>query len=178
MAHDVAPLSAERHYMGSAASGRYSTDRSVVPTYDRLPSYAQLRQRALARCAQHTRYLRQQDVVGHVLDHGEARAFLEWAAPRLADLEAALAAASAAEKTPRPCGAPAQGPAPLGPGVATVPAGARPEELERAVASLRARMDDALAMKREASRQLRLIGISPQAQAHILRRVEDLLAER
>ena len=44
MPKDITSLCSERHYMGSSSSGRYATDRSVRPCYERLPDPAALAQ--------------------------------------------------------------------------------------------------------------------------------------
>ena len=77
MAHEIAHLCAERHYVGSASSGRFATDHGVRPAYDRIPgAYANARS-GIEKTAWYARYLRDQDAVGWVLDHADAKAFLD-----------------------------------------------------------------------------------------------------
>jgi hypothetical protein len=144
MARHVTSLCSERHYMGSSSSGRFSTDRDRRPDYEALPDYPTLMRRKQARAALRTRYLREQDVLGHTLDHYEAKRFLAWGEARATLLDSAREAAVQAGE-------------------------ARKAALAQAAATqLRAQLDEARDLQREASRQLRLIGVSPKAQACIL----------
>ena len=145
--------------MGSTSNGRFSTDRSVRPDYDRRPD-AQTRQRwSAAHDAQLTRYLRNQNVVGLVLSCQDARDDLAAATARLAEVQAALETARveiSADKS------------------SAVPSAAREASLASRIARLaeaqtwlQARADEALADRRSASQRLRLIGISPKQEALI-----------
>lgn len=149
MPKDITSLCSERHYMGSSSSGRYATDRSVRPCYERLPDPAALAQGRAARAAHHARYLREQDVVGWVLACERAKSELERATELLDDLRRRIDAHAGAD----------------------IPAGASGNpskaELEQAAELLQGHIDRTLARRREASRQLRLIGVSPQAQARV-----------
>lgn len=149
MPKDITSLCSERHYMGSSSSGRYATDRSVRPCYERLPDPAALAQGRAARAAHHARYLREQDVVGWVLACERAKSELERATELLDDLRRRIDAHAGAD----------------------IPAGASDSpskaELEQAAELLQGHIDRTLARRRDASRQLRLIGVSPQAQARV-----------
>ena len=114
MAHEIAHLCAERHYVGSASSGRFATDRGVRPAYDRIPgAYANARS-GIEKTAWYARYLRDQDVVGWVLDHADAKAFLDKGEKVMAELARRRATAAtpevwnAARKGYRPARAPAR----------------------------------------------------------------------
>lgn len=150
MAHQMA-LCAERHYMGSAASGRYATDRSVGPSYERPPAPEMLAHGAACSRARLTRYVRGQDVLWWVAECQDAKDELAWGAEKAAALEALLEerADGRADRTD-----------PEDP--------TDPRRVADALERLRTRMDAALARRREASRQLRLIGVSPKAQARIV----------
>lgn len=134
------PLCAERHYMGSAAAGRYTTDRGVGPSYERPPAPEMLAHGRACSHARLARYVREQDVLWWVADCQDAKDELAWGEERAELLEAARAQAETPADVAR---------------------------LDEALAELRARMDEALNRKREASRQLRLIGVSPKAQARL-----------
>lgn len=134
MARTVTPLCPERHYLGSSASGRFSTDRSVRPCYVHLPTPEELARFAGMRTANRTRYLREQDALGWVLACEAARRTAE----RLQGQLDAL----------REYGGD-----------------------EAQAAELDARLERAVARRREASRQLRLMGVSPKAQARIFEEV-------
>ena len=97
MPKDITSLCSERHYMGSSSSGRYATDRSVRPCYERLPDPAALAQGRAARAAHHARYLREQDVVGWVLACERAKSELERATGLLDDLRRRIDAHAGAE---------------------------------------------------------------------------------
>ncbi len=143
MARVIMPLCAERHYMGSTSNGRFSTDRSLRPDYDRRPS-AQTRARwAANHDANLTRYLRDQHVVGLVLACQDARDNLSAGQARLAELDAALNEARTSGDA------------------------VREAKLAEAQAWLRDHLDDTLQTRRRASQQLRLIGISPKQEALI-----------
>lgn len=149
MPKDITSLCSERHYMGSSSSGRYATDRSVRPCYERLPDPAALAQGRAARAAHHARYLREQDVVGWVLACERAKSELERATGLLDDLQRRIDAHAGAEAPGGASGNPSKA------------------ELEQAAELLQGHIDRTLARRREASRQLRLIGVSPQAQARV-----------
>ena len=149
MPKDITSLCSERHYMGSSSSGRYATDRSVRPCYERLPDPAALAQGRAARAAHHARYLREQDVVGWVLACERAKSELERATGLLDDLRRRIDAHAGAEAPGGASGNPTKA------------------ELEQAAKLLQGHIDRTLARRREASRQLRLIGVSPQAQARV-----------
>lgn len=149
MPKDITSLCSERHYMGSSSSGRYATDRSVRPCYERLPDPAALAQGRAARAAHHARYLREQDVVGWVLACERAKSELERATGLLDDLRRRIDAHAGAEAPGGASGNPSKA------------------ELEQAAELLQGHIDRTLARRREASRQLRLIGVSPQAQARV-----------
>lgn len=172
MARVIMPLCAERHYMGSTSNGRFSTDRSVRPDYDRRPD-AQTRARwDAAHDAQLTRYLREQNVVGLVLACQDARDDLAAAQARLADVEAALEAARAAEpgsisETARTTGNAGTSVSDDTPKQTASPRDARIAQLTEARAWLQHRLDEALQNRRSASQRLRLIGISPKQEALI-----------
>jgi hypothetical protein len=179
----LAHLSSERHYMGSAAAGRYCTDRSVRPFMGQLPTADDLARRGACRDVWRARYLREQDVVGWVLEFADAKEALELLDARIAELEGAgdEAVATPTSEQGEP-GTPDAG------GSEGVDGGARPEPAAsgtgddgQAMRVLMTSRADALARKREASRQLRMFGISPKAQAAILsesRRREETLRER
>lgn len=149
MPKDITSLCSERHYMGSSSSGRYATDRSVRPCYERLPDPAALAQGRAARAAHHARYLREQDVVGWVLACERAKSELERATGLLDDLRRRIDAHAGAEAPGGASGNPSKA------------------ELEQAAELLQGHIDRTLARRRDASRQLRLIGVSPQAQARV-----------
>ena len=149
MPKDITSLCSERHYMGSSSSGRYATDRSVRPCYERLPDPAALAQGRAARAAHHARYLREQDVVGWVLACERAKSELERATELLDDLRRRIDAHAGAETPDGASGNPSKA------------------ELEQAAELLQGHIDRTLARRRDASRQLRLIGVSPQAQARV-----------
>ena len=141
MAHEIAHLCAERHFVGSASSGRFSTDRGVRPSYDRIPgAYAQARS-GTEKTAWYARYLRDQGVLGWVLDHADAKAFLERGEAVRAELVRRREAAGTAEAW---------------------------DLAQQALDQLEVQLAEALAVRREASRQLRLLGVSPKEQAQIL----------
>lgn len=145
MAHEIAHLCAERHYVGSASSGRFATDRGVRPTYDRIPGAYVNARSGSARTAWYARYLRGQDVVGWVLDHADAKAFLAQGEKVMAELVRRRDAA-------------------------TTPEGW--DAAQKAIDLLEPKLAEALALRREASRQMRLLGVSPKEQAQLLREIE------
>lgn len=130
----VTHLSAERHYMGSASSGRYRTDPNRRPDYNRLPDAETLERRAAAQPAWKTRYLREQHVAALVLDCQDAREIVDEAVCALQE--------------------------------------ATPGQVPLAQAYLKAATD----RRRELSRNLRLLGISPLEQAAILREAQARLS--
>lgn len=155
MARTVTPLCPERHYLGSSASGRFSTDRSVRPCYVHLPTPEELARFAGMRTANRTRYLREQDALGWVLACEAARRTAE----RLqAQLDALPSDAGASANAACEAAVPSE------PGLAGDPK-------TRELARLQARLEQAVARRKEASRQLRLMGVSPKAQARIFEEV-------
>ena len=166
-------LCAERHYMGSSSSGRYATDRGIAPSYDRLPDPELLARGTTCARARLTRYVREQDVLWWVAECQDAKDDLARDQELLARIERAASGLATGEL--------ARGHAQngAGPTVGAVGAvdgektdGAARDQLEQrltaAADALRAHMDQALRRRQEASRQLRLIGISPKAQARIV----------
>lgn len=149
MAHEIAHLCSERHYVGSASSGRFSTDRDIRPSYDRIPgAYAHARA-GLVKTAWYAKYLRDHDVVGWVLDHADAKLFLERGEVALQQLRAEQALASDAASW---------------------------NDLQKQIDELEQRLAETLALRKEASRQLRLLGISPKEQARLLAEIERRLS--
>lgn len=154
MARTIAALCAERHYMGASSNGRFSTDRSVRPDYDRRPNAQTLARWDLNRAANQTRYLRDQNVVGLVLAAQDARDDIAAGTARLGELASALESARIRGDIDQQA------------------------RLEEALAWLQAHLDEALENRRSASQRLRLIGISPKQEAliraEIARRAETL----
>lgn len=134
----ITNLSSERHYMGSAASGRYSTDRDRRPDYNRLPDAATVARRAASRPAWLTRYLRGQNVVTLVLECQRAKAVERMAATELA----------AARKR-------------------NEGGGRTGKAAARSLTAARQTYERARDSRRSLSRQLRLLGISPLAESQI-----------
>lgn len=154
MAHEVSSLCAERHYMGSSSSGRYATDRNVRPSYDRLPTAEQLAHFAACKTANQTRYLRKHDALWWVAECEDAKTELEYGTGLLERLNAALNEdpADLAEET----------------------SGAwTHEDLQAAVELLEERLAATLIHRKRASRELRLLGVSPLAQAGIAAKLRD-----
>jgi hypothetical protein len=176
----LAHLSSERHYMGSSNAGRYCTDRSTRPFLGRLPTREELEQWGRMRGVWLAHYLREQDVIGWVLEFDDAKQELERIEESIANAnnrkpvseletdEPTLASEAQAAEDSSASG--------------TEVTDAHDDEL----AELQQRRDAALSRKREASRQLRMLGISPKAQGAILReyqrresiRREKYLADR
>ena len=148
MAHEIASLCAERHYMGSSASGRYATDRNLRPSYERLLTPYERAHFSACRTANRTRYVREHDVLWWVAECEDAKAELEWCAGLLGRLETALA------KDPQDLAE------------ETGPAWTH-ADLEVARDLLQDLQAATLGRRKQASRELRLLGISPLAQAHI-----------
>lgn len=144
MAADSANLCTERHYMGSSSSGRYSTDRSEPPRYWHPPYPETVAQAKAARTAWMTRFLRKADVVWWVTDHAQA-------CEDIAECDAAIETLAARIDSPAPDEAES------------------PQMLATYMGLVACKREMLLDRKREASRQLRLIGISPKEQALILR---------
>ncbi len=144
MAHEIAHLCAERHYVGSASSGRFATDRGVRPTYDRVPGTYVHARMGVVKTAWYAKYLRDQDVLGWVLDHADAKAFLAQAE----DVMAELVRRRDAAKSPEAWNA-----------------------AQKAIDLLEPQLSEALSIKQEASRQLRLLGVSPKDQARLLHEI-------
>lgn len=153
MARTIAALCAERHYMGASSNGRFSTDRSVRPDYDRRPSTQTLARWNLNREANQARYLRDQNVVGLVLAAQDARDDLAAGTARLAELASALEAARTHGDVDQQA------------------------RLEDALSWLQTHLDEALENRRSASQRLRLIGISPKQEALIRAEAQRRRAE-
>ena len=154
MAHEMASLCAERHYMGSSSSGRYATDRNARPSYDRLLSAEERAGLAACRTANRTRYVREHDVLWWVVECEDAKA-------ELAGIEALLERVRVA----------------LGedPGdLAEETAGAWTcGDFEAAVELLVERQAATLDRRKQASHELRMLGVSPKAAARIVARVRE-----
>ena len=87
MAHGIAALSSERHYMGSFTSGAYATNRDLRPDYDTRPSEETRARWQANELANRTRYLREQDVLGLVIDCHEAKEELALIDAKLSGLQ-------------------------------------------------------------------------------------------
>lgn len=148
MARDISSLCAERHYMGSSSSGRYATDRNLRPSYERLPLPQDLAHGAACRTANRTRYVRKHDVLWWVAECEDAKSELKRDADLLERLSVALQ----------------EDPADIA--ELAAPAWTH-QDLETAAALLEDRRAAALARRKQASRELRLLGVSPKAQARI-----------
>lgn len=143
MALNMTALCSERHYMGSASNGRFTTDRDVRPDYDRRPSASQLRHRAACRPAWHARYLREQNVVALAVDCRAAKDELAAGEARMAELAAAIGVARASDDE------------------------VRLARLESAREWLATQLDATLEHRRWLSHQLRVLGISPKEETLI-----------
>jgi|GEM_PF-2830408 len=148
MGRDISSLCAERHYMGSSSSGRYATDRNVRPSYDRLPTPQELERALACRIANRTRYVREYDALWWVAECEDAKAELAAGAGLLDRLRVALDEdpADLADET----------------GPAWTHA-----DFEAAAELLEERQAATLLRRKQASRELRLLGVSPKAQARI-----------
>ena len=144
MAHEIAHLCAERQYVGSASSGRFATDRGVRPTYDRVPGAYVHARMGVVKTAWYAKYLRDQDVLGWVLDHADAKAFLAQGENVMAELVRRRDAAKSSEAW---------------------------NAAQKAIDLLEPQLSEALSIKQEASRQLRLLGVSPKDQARLLHEI-------
>ena len=148
MAHEIAALCAERHYMGSSASGRYATDRNMHPSYERLLTLQERAHFTACRTANRTRYVREHDVLWWVVECEDAKAELARCTGLLERLGTALAEdpQDLAEET----------------GAAWTRA-----DLEAARELLQDLQAATLARRKQASHELRMLGISPLAQTRI-----------
>lgn len=145
MARNIHTLCSERHYMGSAASGRFATERpNTPPRYDRRPDAKQRFQNLVCRKAYQARYLREQNAVQLCLTCHEAKEQIRAGQLRQELLEAALAQAGA------------------------VGDAQRVSQLEEARTQLAEFLDDTLQRRRRASQQLRALGVSPRQEAAIV----------
>lgn len=131
--------------MGSSASGRYATDRSDITPFWHPPYPEVVEHLRACRTASRTRFYRNADVVWWVADCEQAKADILDCDRALEQLGFYL------ENSERPDRA-------------------RAAEVRR---TLERRREVLVDRRREASRQLRLIGISPQEQALIR---DELLA--
>lgn len=141
MAHEIAHLCSERHYVGSSSSGRFATNRNARPAYDCIPGAYAFARSGATKTAWYARYLREQGAIGWVLDHADATSFLERGQQALDSLTKRRDAASDTESH---------------------------DAAQKSIDLLEARMAEATAVRKEASRQLRLLGVSPKEQAQIL----------
>ncbi len=154
MARNIHTLCSERHYMGSAASGRFATERpNTPPRHDHRPNAEQRLQNLVCRKAYHTRYLREQNAAQLCLTCHEAKELLRAGQRRQELLEGALAQAQAEGDTQRA------------------------SQLEEARAQLAEFLDDTLQRRRRASQQLRALGISPQQEAAVVAEASRRAAE-
>lgn len=145
MARNIHTLCSERHYMGSAASGRFATERpSTPPRHDRRPDAEQRLQNLVCRKAYQARYLREQNAVQLCLTCHEAKEQIRAGQLRQELLESALAQAGA------------------------VGDARRVSQLEEARTQLAEFLDDTLQRRRRASQQLRALGVSPRQEAAIV----------
>ena len=157
MAHEIASLCAERHYMGSSASGRYATDRNLLPSYERLLTAQERAHFTACRTANRTRYVREHDVLWWVVECEDAKAELEWCAGLLGRIEPALAEdpQDLAEETE---------------------AAWTHADLEAARELLQDLQAATLARRKQASHELRMLGVSPLAQARIAAKIRTRTA--
>ena len=131
--------------MGSAASGRFATERpNTPPRYDRRPDAEQRLQNLVCRKAYQARYLREQNAVQLCLTCHEAKEQIRAGQLRQELLESALAQAGA------------------------VGDARRVSQLEEARTQLAEFLDDTLQRRRRASQQLRALGVSPRQEAAIV----------
>ena len=152
MAHGIAALSSERHYMGSFTSGAYATNRDQRPDYDTRPSEETRARWQANELANRTRYLREQDVLGLVIDCHEAKEELALIDSKLSSLQEAVKQSEALQ------------------GSAETP-------VREAITLLEARHAEALAARQALSSQLRSLGISPKEEAEIWRELTRREAE-
>lgn len=131
--------------MGSAASGRFATERpNTPPRYDHRPNAEQRIQTLVCRKAYQTRYLREQSALQLCLTCHEAKEQLRAGQLRQGLLDEALAQAKASGDSERA------------------------SKLEEARTQLAEFLDDTLQRRRRTSQQLRTLGISPQQEAAIV----------
>lgn len=141
MAHGIAALSSERHYMGSFTSGSYATDRNARPDYDVRPSAETLARWEANEPANRTRYLRENDALGLVIDCHEAKEELALIEARLGCLRKELERESCT--------------------------GRELSALRETITLLETRRAQVLANRQDLSSQLRALGISPKQEAQI-----------
>ncbi len=144
MAHGIAALSSERHYMGSFTSGSFATDRNVRPDYDTRPNAETLARWEANEPANRARYLRENDALGLVIDCREAKEELALIDARLGALQEELSREGHVDD-----------------GKATA--------LRETVTLLEARRAQVLCDRQGLSSQLRSLGISPKQEAQIWR---------
>lgn len=191
MNNDIAHLSPERHYTaGSASAGRYATDPRRRPDMTRLPTQEDLARRKAARPAWQTRFLREQNVLGWVTQFDQARTLIEALRQEILQLEA-IADTPVADVDEKPADdeptvdvlttgdvqATDEKPADSEKASATKPTDSKQTTGGERVAVLRARLVRAEDRKREASRQLRLLGISPRAQAILSQEIQERIQD-
>lgn len=152
MAHGIAALSSERHYMGSFTSGAYATNRDLRPDYDTRPSEETRARWQANELANRTRYLREQDVLGLVIDCHEAKEELALIDAKLSGLQETAGQKDALQ-------------------------GDEAASVREAITLLEARHVEALAVRRALSSQLRSLGISPKEEAEIWRELTRREAE-
>lgn len=152
MAHGIAALSSERHYMGSFTSGAYATNRDLRPDYDTRPSEETRARWQANELANRTRYLREQDVLGLVIDCHEAKEELALIDAKLSGLQETA-------------------------GQKDAPQGSEAASVLEAITLLEARHVEALAVRQALSSQLRSLGISPKEEAEIWRELTRREAE-
>ena len=146
MAKNIHTLCSERHYMGSAASGRFATERpNTPPRYDHRPDAEQRLQNLVCRKAYQTRYLREQNVARLCVTCHEAKEKLREGQRWQELLAEAIGQARAVGNAEYTC------------------------KLEATQAELTEFLDDTLQRRRRASQQLRALGISPRQEAAIVR---------
>lgn len=144
MAHGIAALSSERHYMGSFTSGSFATDRNMRPDYDTRPSAETLARWEANEPANRTRYLRENDALGLVIDCREAKEELALIEVRLTSLQEELKRENHADDS-------------------------KTLALRETITLLEARRAQVLAVRQSLSSQLRSLGISPKQEAQIWR---------
>lgn len=168
MAHGIAALSSERHYMGSFTSGSYATDRNVRPDYDMRPTFATRMRWAANEKANQTRYLRKFDALGCVIDCHEAKEELAAVEARLCQAQEGLVAAEARIAQASPSDS------------TSARDIEQAQQLRQSIEALTARREQALDTRRHLSSQLRLMGISPKDEAEIWRAFQhqETAAER
>lgn len=145
----VGHISSERHYMGATSNGRYSTRGTRHPDYTHVRTADEARRLRACAPAWKARLYRDARVVGMVIDCADAKREVCALAEQLDELR---------ERRRRACGDEAV-------------------RLTAAIARVTRAYDDALAYRRESSRQLRLVDVSPRDEAAILREARARLAQ-